>query len=101
MTFKQICDENNIDYQRARNYKNTHKELSVEEVIEYYRNKEKSFKERCKESGISYSKANGYRNRHPEKSLDEIISMYLMVKHLNFIKSIKLVKKILYQQFLK
>lgn len=89
MTFKQICDENNIDYQRARNYKNTHKELSVEEVIEYYRNKEKSFKERCKESGISYSNANGYRNRHPEKSLDEIISMYLTPKKKSFSEKCK------------
>ena len=47
MTFRQKCLNAGIDYNKARYYKDKHKELSDEQVIQYYLTpKQKSFTER-------------------------------------------------------
>lgn len=76
-TFKSLCEQNNIDYQRARNYKNNHKELTKDEVIQFYLCESKTFKQKCEEAGVDYNKATSYRHNHPELTEEEIIKWYL------------------------
>lgn len=65
-----------IKKETAYNYMYVHKELSFEEVLEYYRNK-KSIIEKRKSFGVSCSTISYYRKKHPELTDEQIIELFL------------------------
>lgn len=73
-TFKDKCIKHNINYNKARTYKQRHLELTDNQIIEYYI--QGTFKRLCEMNNISYAKAIQYRNGHPELTDDQIIEYY-------------------------
>ena len=47
VSLRQKCIKCNVDYEKARKYKYRHPELTDEQVINYYMQKEKSFRQKC------------------------------------------------------
>lgn len=84
---KKKCEDNNINYDTARDYHNKHKDLSVNDIIEYYNTYHKnnnyhgkSIRQACKELGLCASSIYGIHNEHPEQSYEEIIDRLINKK---------------------
>lgn len=78
-TFKQLCDEADVNFESARYCKYTHPDWSIKDIIAFTKKKQntKTFNEKCRENGIKISAAKSYKRAHPNLSDDEIIAFYI------------------------
>ena len=76
VSLRQKCIKCNVDYEKARKYKYRHPELTDEQVINYYMQKEKSFRQKCIDYNVNYNTAKTFRKNHPELSDEQVIIAY-------------------------
>ncbi len=63
-SFKQYCDDNGLDYDKAILYRRKHPELSLEQIKDYFYT---MFRKRCKQAGFSEhycNKALSFKQRY-------------------------------------
>ena len=71
-TFKDKCSQLGISLSAAYKYKFKHPELTDEQVLEYYLNRE-TFSSKCNRFEINYIKAHRYKSKHPELTEEQVI----------------------------
>ena len=101
MDIKEICDNYGLKYKEVMIYQRNHKELSIEQVIEYcsryekYRLKlvkEKTNLEKvCEYYYLNIKLVRSYQNRHPELTEQQVVEYYM---HRN-IRDLKLLSKVI------
>ena len=77
MTFLEQCEQLGVKRSTAQAYRKAHPELTEEQILEYYRNKESSisFTEKCRRAGVNYNAANNFKLRNPNLTDEQIIEM--------------------------
>lgn len=75
-SFRKKCINANINYNTAKSYKLKHKELTDEQVIQYYKYKSIPFTEKCRHANIDYTKAKAYKYSYPERTDNQVICHY-------------------------
>lgn len=74
------CYINGISYNKAKRYKQRHPDVTDDEIINIYKEKEEegeSFNDKCRKLGINPKNASRYREKYPDLTDEEVFSFYL------------------------
>ena len=78
LSFGTKCRIAGIRRDTAKYYRKAHPELTDDEVIMHYVNKEKTFRDKCREAGICTNYGEKYKYMHRELTEDEVIQCILI-----------------------
>jgi hypothetical protein len=66
MTFAEQCRQAGVCVELAYNYRRKHKDLTNEQVIEYYTKPRISLAEQCRKEGVNYKKVDKFKQYYKE-----------------------------------